>query len=119
MLQLITRSETKFWLSIVLLFVFGLGYLSLKLTKGYSAGYLKSEISGVLKLTLMLIQGFGSLLLALILPNNYLMEVDFFNQLYEKNDLWIALSILVLLILILILSGSIFTVFTRIVFKRQ
>jgi hypothetical protein len=49
----------------------------------------------------------------MLLPNNYLNEIDFFRSLYDQNDFWIPLSILILLFFFLILFGAIITVLCK------
>ncbi len=105
--------ETKFWGGIVFLLIAALGYLANKATRGYAIGYTRYKISDGVRATLMLIQGFGSLILALALPNNYLNEIESFGKLYRENEIWIAVSILALLFTFLILFGVIFTLAVR------
>ena len=103
------KPETKFWGGIVFLLIAALGYLANKATRGYAIGYFKYKISEGVKLTLIVVQGPGSLILALMLPNNYLNEIDSVRKLYEQNELWIAVTILTLLFTFIILFGTIFT----------
>jgi hypothetical protein len=107
------KPETKFWGTMVILFVIGLGYLANKLTRGKATNYIYYDINDNVKKTLMFIHGFGPLILALLLPNNYLNEIDFLNKLYEENELWIAGTILILLFPFIILFGTTFTFFAR------
>jgi hypothetical protein len=104
---------TNVWVSVVGLFVLGLGYLGYRLTKGFIGGYLKADIGDNLKAMMIGIHGLGSLILALILPNNYLVDIDFFRELYEQNGLWIAASIVILLFAFLVVFGTLFTLLTR------
>jgi hypothetical protein len=112
LLRIFASPETRFWTGLVILFIVAMGYLSSKVTRGLTSGYLKAHIKENLKITLITIHGVGSFLLAMILPNNYLNEIDFFQQLYESNQLWIAASILILLFLFIILFGATFTLLT-------
>jgi hypothetical protein len=91
----------------------GLGYLCFKMTRGLIGGYLRADIGDNLKGALILIHGFVSVILAFILPNNYLNEISFIKELYEQNGLWIAFSILILTFLFLLIFGSLFTLLTR------
>lgn len=109
----IGNPETRLWVSVVALIVLGLGYLGFKLTRGFIGGYLKARIGDNVKSTLIGIHGFGSVILALMLPNNYLVELDFFRELYAQSELWIAASILTLLFIFLLLFGAVFTLLTR------
>ncbi len=113
LLLLFVDPKTRIWGTIVLLFVFGLGYLGYRLTKGFIGGYLKAEIGNGLKTTMFFIHGLGSLILALMIPNNYLVEIELFRGLYEQSGLWIAASILTLLFMFLLAFGTIFTMMTR------
>jgi hypothetical protein len=113
LLRLFASPETKFWVSTILLLIVALGYLSSIATKGLTSGYLKTRINDNLKNALVVIHGLGPLLIALILPNNYLNEIDFFQELYESNQLWIPISIVMLLLIFIILFGTVFTLLTR------
>ena len=116
---LIARASTRFWTFLVFLFVAALGYLGYKLTRGYSAGYLKSNIHDRWKVAFLLIQGFASVILALILPNNYLVDIDFFWSLYDENELWIPASIVTLLFLLLIIFGLLFTLVAKALERKE
>lgn len=96
----------------VALFVLGLGYIGFRLTKGFIGGYLKADIGDEMKSTLLVIHGLGSLILALILPNNYLIDIDVLRDLYNESEIWIAASILTLLFVFILLFGTIFTLVT-------
>jgi hypothetical protein len=109
------KPETKFWGGIVFLLIAALGYLAVKATRGYAIGYTKYKISGGVMATLVFVPGFGSLMLALMLPNNYFNEIDSVRELYEQNELWIAVTIITLLFTFIILFGTIFTLAARLV----
>jgi hypothetical protein len=102
----------SFFLSLFLLVFMVLGFFTIKLTRGYSFGYLNRKIGHVLKIFMLLIHGLSSLVLALILPNNYLSEIKLFREIYKVSGLWIPISIIVLLFVFLILLGSLFTLIT-------
>ena len=112
MLLFFASPQTRFWTTVVLLLVLGVGYLGFRLTKGFIGGYLKADIGDRVKSALFIIHGLVSLILALILPNNYLIDIDFFRDLYSQSELWIAASILVLLFMFLVLFGALFTLMT-------
>lgn len=112
MLLFLPSPETKFWSGLVALFVLGLGYIGFRLTKGFIGGYLKADIGDEMKSTLLVIHGLGSLILALILPNNYLIDIDVLRDLYNESEIWIAASILTLLFVFILLFGTIFTLVT-------
>lgn len=103
----------------VLLLIIGLGYLANKLTRGGTISYIHYEMNENIKKTLMFIHGFGSLILALLLPNNYLNEIDFIGRLYKENELWIAGTILMLLFSFIILFGTTFTLIASLVGLRK
>jgi hypothetical protein len=113
LLLLSARPETRFWAGIVFLLIAALAYLANKLTRGYTIGYTQCKINERVKAILMGVHGFGSLILALMLPNNYLNEIEFVGKLYEENELWIATSILLLLFTFIILFGTVFTLAAR------
>jgi hypothetical protein len=109
MLLFFPSHDTKFWTGLVLLFTLGLGYLGFKLTKDFIGGYLKANIGSQAKSTLFAIHGLALLILALILPNNFLVDIDPARRLYDQSGLWIAASIVILLFVFLLLFGSLFT----------
>ena len=106
-------SPTRLWAGVVILFIAGLGYLINKLTRGYTTGYLHSQLSDSTKNKLKFIHGFCSFLFSLILPNNFLNRISFFKNLYQENELWIAASIFILLISSLAVLGATFTLIAR------
>jgi hypothetical protein len=113
MLLFFASAETRFWASMVFLPVAALGYLGHRLTKGFAGGYSKANLGANLKGALFIIHGLSSLVLALILPNNYLVRIDFFRKLYQESELWIAVSILILLFMFLLAVGALFTILTK------
>jgi len=115
----LVRPETKFWGSIVLLLIVAIGYLANKATRGYAIGYTKYKINGGVMITLVFVQGLGSLILALMLPNNYLNEIESIRKLYEGNELWIAVTIFTLLFTFIILFGTMFTLAVRLAGVRK
>lgn len=98
--------------AVVVVMLLGLGYFGFKVTKGFIIGYMKANIGDNLKMTFLLIHGFGSFILAMILPNNYLNGIDFIRGIYEQNELWIGASIVTLLFIFLLLFGTLFTLLT-------
>lgn len=119
LLLLSARPETRFWVGMVFLLIAALAYLGNKLTRGYTIGYTRYKINERVKATLMGVHGFGSVILALMLPNNYLNEIEFIRTLFEENELWIAASILLLLFIFIILLGTIFTLAVRFCRREQ
>ena len=109
---LIASATTKFWVGVVLLFIIGVGYLAAKTTRGLAGGYLRAPISDWLTATLAMVHGLGALILALIIPNNFLVKIPWFRDLYAQDGLWIAVSIVVLLFLFLVAIGMLFTLLT-------
>jgi hypothetical protein len=86
----------------VLILAFGLVFW---LTKGIAFGYSNSKLSENSKSTVGAIQIITSLVLALALPNNYLINFPFFKSLFEKNELWIPVSMFVLLVIFITIFG--------------
>jgi hypothetical protein len=105
-------AQSKLWVNLIFLFILALGYLGFKLTRGYIGGYLKADIAHRWKRTLYFVHGLGSLIIAMILPNNFLVKIDFIRGLYDQSGLWIAASIVTLLFAFLILLGAFFTFVT-------
>ncbi|GCC53400.1 hypothetical protein SanaruYs_36430 [Chryseotalea sanaruensis] len=110
---LFINPATKFWGTMVILVIITLGYFANKLTRGNTIDYINYEMGSKLKNTLINIHGLGSLIIALILPNNFVNEIDFFKQLYDENELWIAGTMLTLLFIMLVMIGTTFTFFVR------
>src|SRR5690348_8122266 len=97
------RAITRFWFTVVMLIIAGLGYLANKLTRGRTIEYLQYQMNERMKNTLLTIHGIASLILALALPNHYLNRVEQIRTLYNENDLWIAASVLALLFFFLMM----------------
>jgi hypothetical protein len=97
---------------VVLLFVVGMAYLAVKATRGLAGGYLHASIGERLKSAMVLFHGFGSLILALMIPNNFLVKIAWFDALYAQDGLWIAVSIVILLFFFLVAIGMLFTLLT-------
>lgn len=106
---LFINPATKFWGTMVVFVIIMLIYFANKLTRGNTIDYLNYEMSSRLKNTLMNVHGFSALILALMLPNNYINEIDFFKKLYDENELWIAGTMLIILFLLIIGIGTAFT----------
>lgn len=106
---LLGNPESRIWVTLITLMIVVIGYFANRLTKGYTVGYVYSSIGEGAARTLMIIHGFGSLIIALALPNNYLNEIPYFNQLYKTDELWIAASMLGMLFVSIIVLGVIFT----------
>jgi hypothetical protein len=85
------------------------GYIS----GGFSTRYNDYNLTEKTKARLVFIQGFLSLVLALIITNNFLVEIPFFEKAFADNSLWIPATAFVLLIFLLITVGSLITILTR------
>ena len=108
-----SHPATDAFVYIVMLVILGTGFLAFKITRGYAFNYLEKDIPDRLKTTMLLFQTIGSFLFAMITPNNYLVDIEYFGQLYKQNGLWIALSMLVLLFGSVLLTGFLFSIITR------
>jgi glucan phosphoethanolaminetransferase (alkaline phosphatase superfamily) len=75
------------------------------LTKGIAFGYTRSKLSENTRSTLLTIHLIFSIILALALPNNYLISFPFFESLYNQNEFWIPVSMFVLLIMFVTFFG--------------
>jgi len=109
----------KFWGTIIFLFTMGIIYLANKLTAGLTTGYIRYEMNKYIRRILMSIQGFGSLLLALLLPNNFLNKIDFIGQLYQEHGLWVLATMVILLTFFIMLFGTTFTFMMKIMGLRK
>ncbi len=75
------------------------------LTKGFAFYYIDKQGTFLNKVLTYIHFGI-SILVGLILPNNYLNKIDWINTLYSKNGFWIPISMLLVAILSLTLIGS-------------
>jgi len=98
--------------AIVILVLIGVAILTSKLTRGFVVGYLRKDIPFGLKWTMFWFHTIVPLLSAFILPNNYLVDMEFFRELYKRNELWIAASMLGLLFISFLMIGSLFSLLT-------
>ena len=103
---LINNLTADFWVSMVILLVSGLGYLSFKLSRGFVMNYLKADLSAALMTLVIVFHFVGSFIMGLVLPNNVLVDIGFFQQLYNHNELWIPVSMLALIFLFITTIGS-------------
>ena len=80
-----------------------------KLTSGIIYGYLDKVKSKTTSNILIGIQWTTSVLLAFILPNFFFADYDFFQNLYDGNELWILVPRGVVLYTSLAIFGMIFS----------
>lgn len=102
-------SETSFWIFIVFLLLFTIVFIAIFLTRGKLFEYLFFQMSEQIKILLGSIHLIGSLVTALILPNNYLNKIDYFNSLYNENELWIFASMIIIFFSFVLTIGLLFT----------
>jgi hypothetical protein len=107
-LRLFFNPTFDFWAPIVVVVLLSIAYLAIRFTRGNAIKYITADVPNSLKVVLLLLQGSGSLIASLILPNNYLNRFRFFNSLYAKSDAWIVATMVVLFILFVIVIGIIF-----------
>jgi len=79
-----------------------------KFTGGIIFRYLNNVKSRTISTILLIIQCTTSVLLAIILPNNFLVNHDSFLRLYNDNQLWIPVSMGVILYTSLAILGFLF-----------
>ena len=111
--------ETKFGLFIFAAIVAILVLALYLLTGGFIFKYIKKIKS---KDTQQFLYGFHlitSLLLALILPNNFLNNFNYFHNLFDKNTLWIPASMIGIFFILLIIIGIILNIVCNILFKKK
>jgi hypothetical protein len=108
-----SNPEVSLFLAVISLALVGAAVLAFKLTKGHVISYFKKDIPEWLKGTMLIIQGPASVLFAMIVPNNYLADIEFFLQLYKQNGLWIGFSMIVLLFTSVLGTGLLFSFITR------
>lgn len=102
------RYEVRWALTIITLILIGIALLLNKLTGGIIYKYLDKVKSKTTTNILLGIQWTTSVLLAFILPNNFLADYDFFRNLYNDNELWIPVSMGVVLYTSLVIFGLLF-----------
>lgn len=66
--------------------------------------YLETDVKTFVKYSALVVHLLSSLVSALMLPNNFLVSFPFFDNLY-CNEIWIPISMIVLLFLHLIIVG--------------
>lgn len=103
------RYEVRWTLTIITLILIGIALLLNKLTGGIIYKYLDKVKSKTTSNFLIGFQWATSLLLAFILPNNFLADYDFFHKLYDDNQLWIPVSMGVVLYTSLAIFGLVFS----------
>src|SRR6478735_9793250 len=99
----------------ILLFVLGLAYL----TRKFTLRYLFCSVHPLVQIILMGLHGLTPLITAIALPNNYLCDVEFFRSLYEKNGIWIPVSMILLFMLIFMIIGSVFSLVVGLFFPQE
>ncbi|GAB2669186.1 hypothetical protein GCM10027036_23390 [Flavihumibacter cheonanensis] len=107
------RYEVRWTLTIIALILIGIGLLLNKLTGGIIYSYCDKAKSKTTSNILIGIQWTTSILLAFILPNNILNNYIFFQKLYDDNELWIPLSMGVVLYTSLTTIGLFFNLALR------
>lgn len=86
------------------------GLLAYLISKGYAlAYYYKSKLSKSSKDILITLHGIISILPGFILPNNFLVKIHFFENLYSKNALWIPVSMIVIMLILVTITGILIT----------
>ncbi len=103
------RYQVRWTLAIITLILIGIALLLNKLTGGIIYRYLDNVKSKTTSNILLGIQWATSILLAFILPNNFLANYDFFHNLYDDNELWIPVSMGVVLYTSLAIFGLLFS----------
>lgn len=84
-----------------------------KLTGGSIFGYKKYFASKTESQTLIAIQIVISFIIAIILPNNFLTELDYFQNLFKKNGIWIPITMLCVFLILLIFIGILLNVICK------
>ena len=105
-LFLINTFTINLWISLIIPLIVGLGYLSFKLSRRFVMNYLKADLSAALMTLVIVFHFLGSFIMGLVLPNNVLVDIGFFQRLYDYNELWIPVSMLALIFLFIATIGS-------------
>lgn len=122
MIQLIILSnyfQIKWGLFILIIILFALGYVFYKLTGGYTFKYFNKIKSKQTSQFLLSVQCIISVLFAFILPNNFLTKYKFFHDSFEKNQLWIPISMIAIFGLTLFIIGMLFNICCNIFLKES
>lgn len=106
-----TNYEARWILAALVLVFLGIAVLINKITGGVIFSYLARVRSKDTSNFLLGFQWIFSALLALVLPNNFLDNIPFFQQLYTENEIWIPVSMVILLYTSLLIIGYIFGLF--------
>ena len=104
------RNPFTLVLLIIVVIAFGLVFWA---TRGISFGYTKSKLSDNARSTFLAIHIILSLVLSLALPNNYLKNFSFFESLYTQNEIWIPISMFLLLVFFVTIFGFILSILFR------
>lgn len=108
MIILYLHFETKLIIATLGALIFGLVLVVNKYTGGHGNKYVTKIESNKRAQLLIKIQWGLAIFSALMLPNNLLNRILFVANLYYKNELWIPVSMLIVLIFALICLGILF-----------
>ena len=103
-LSLAYKQEIRITLFILLLVVLGIGFIVKKLVLFKYLDYINSKL---ITTFLIVIQLGLSLLLALIIPERYLIDSDFFYDLFQDSGVWVNIVSLLIFLLSIIVIGFI------------
>ncbi|MFZ4401873.1 MAG: hypothetical protein ACOYO1_17720 [Bacteroidales bacterium] len=110
--------EIRWGLALLSIILLSLAYLFNKLTAGYIFNFTEKIQNKKTTQFLLSLQWIISILLAFILPNNYLAEIRFFQDVYSENQLWIPVSMIGVFCTTLIIIGFIFNILIKIINKK-
>jgi hypothetical protein len=98
----------KWAITLVGLLILSLAFLFNKITGGYIFRYSEEVVPEKKARFLLGLQWIASLLSAVSLPNNFLSRIPYFRRLFEENELWIPVSMILILLLSLLFWGVLF-----------
>jgi hypothetical protein len=111
--------ETKLILSLLTLLILIVAFVFNKMLGGIVFKYYK--IVRIKKDTsiLMIIHTVASLLIGVIVPNNFLIDFIYFQELYSKNEMWIPVSMISVFFISLFIIGILLNYICRILYDER
>jgi len=106
-------------IKLVLAWLFLLALGAVYFTRGFATRYLTCTLNTLVKTILLIFQLIVSAVAAAILPNNYLNETTFFQELYESGGMWIPITMILSFILVFMIVGIFFSLILSLFFPQE
>jgi hypothetical protein len=88
-------------------------------TKGFAFNYTNKSFNPEFSKIIKGVHIVLSILIGLILPNNYLNKIEWINNLYNQSYVWIPISMILITLLLLIIIGTGINLFLEIVSRNN